>query len=66
MKIIKTISIYQYILSVYYTSSNGYQYSIIDDYGVAHKPDEIYYSAEAAIPKGNPPFPSEMSKLSRA
>ena len=66
MSIIKLVSINQYILAVYYTSAECYKYSIIDDYGTVYEPDDIFYSWEAAIALGNPPFPKEMSKLSRA
>ena len=52
MKIIKTISIEQYILTVYYTSSDCFQYSIIDDYGTVYEPDDIFYTPEAAEREG--------------
>lgn len=66
MKIIEIITVCRCILFVYHTHSNAYQYFVINNYGIVYKPDNIYYTAEAAIPKGNPPFPKEMSKLSRA
>ena len=52
MKIIKTISIEQYILTVYYTSAECYKYSIIDDYGIVYEPDDIFYTSEAAEREG--------------
>jgi hypothetical protein len=44
MSIIKIITIKQYILAVYYTSSYCYKYAIIDDYGTVYEPDDIFYS----------------------
>jgi hypothetical protein len=52
MKIIKLVVIKQYILAVYYTSSDCYKYSIIDDYGIAYEPDDIFYTSEAAEREG--------------
>lgn len=52
MSIIKLISINQYILAVFYTSSDCYKYSIIDEYGVVLEPDEIFYTSEAAEREG--------------
>jgi hypothetical protein len=48
MRIIKLVVINQYILAVYYTSSDCYKYSIIDDYGTVYEPDDIFYTSEAA------------------
>ncbi|MGV2830739.1 hypothetical protein [Myxosarcina sp. GI1(2024)] len=52
MSIIKIISINQYTLAVFYTSSDCYKYSIIDDYGVVYEPNEIFYTWEAAEREG--------------
>lgn len=52
MSIIKIISINQYTLTVYYTSSDCYQYSIIDEKGVVTEPDDIFYSSEGAEREG--------------
>ena len=52
MSIIKIIGIKQYTLAVYYTSADCYKYSIIDDYGAAYEPDDIFYTSEAAEREG--------------
>jgi len=52
MSIIKLISINQYILAIFYTSSDCYQYSIIDAQGVVAEADDIFYSTEAAEKAG--------------
>ncbi len=52
MKIIKILSIGKFILAVYYTKSDCYQYSIIDDYGTVLEPDDIFYTSEAAEREG--------------
>ena len=52
MKIIKIISINQYILAVYYTSAECFKYAIIDDYGTVYEPDDIFYASEAAEREG--------------
>lgn len=52
MSIIKIISINQYTLAVFYTSSDGYKYNIIDEYGVVYEQDEIFYTSEAAEREG--------------
>ncbi len=52
MSIIKIISINQYILTVYYTYSDCYKYSIIDDDGTVYEPDDIFYTIEAAEREG--------------
>ncbi len=52
MSIIKLIGINKFTLAVYYTSSDCYQYSIIDDYGVVLEPDDIFFSSEAAEREG--------------
>ena len=52
MKLIKILSIGKFILAVYYTSSDCYQYSIIDDYGTVLEPDELCYTSEAAEQEG--------------
>lgn len=52
MKIIKIISINKYTLTIYYTSANCFQYTIIDDYGTVYEPDDIFYTSEAAEREG--------------
>ena len=52
MKIIKLIGINKYTLTVYYTSSDCFKYSIIDDYGTVYEPDDIFYTSEAAEREG--------------
>ena len=52
MNIIKILSIGKFILAVYYTKSDCYQYSIIDDYGTVLETDDIFYSSEAAEREG--------------
>ena len=39
-------------LAVYYTSSDCYKYSIIDDYATVYEPDGIFYTWEAAEREG--------------
>ena len=46
MSIIKIIGIKQFTLAVYYTSSDCYKYSIIDDYGTVLEPDSIFYTSD--------------------
>ena len=48
MSIIKILNIGKFTLAVFYTSSEYYQYSIIDDYGTVFEPDDIFWSPEAA------------------
>ena len=48
MNIIKLVSIGEFILAIYYTSSEYYQYSIIDDYGTVYEPNDIFWSLNAA------------------
>ena len=52
MSIIKLITINRYTLAVYYTSSDCYRYSIIDDYATVYEPDDIFYTWEAAEREG--------------
>ena len=52
MKLIKILSIGKFILAVYYTSSDCYQYSIIDDYGTVLEPDDIFWTPDAAEREG--------------
>ena len=52
MNIIKLISIGKFILAVFYTSSDCYQYSIIDEGGVVLEPEDIFYTSEAAEQEG--------------
>ncbi len=52
MSIIKLISIGKFTLAVFYTSSDCYQYSIIDEYGVVLEPEDIFYTSEAAEQEG--------------
>jgi hypothetical protein len=52
MSIIKIISINQYTLAIYYTSSDCYKYTIIDDYGTVYEPDDIFYTSDAAEREG--------------
>ena len=39
-------------LAIYYTSSDCYQYSIIDNYGTVLETDDIFYTSEAAEREG--------------
>ncbi len=48
VSIIKLVSIREFILAIYYTPAEYYQYSIIDDYGVVLETDDIFFSSEAA------------------
>ncbi len=52
MSIIKILSLGKFTLAVYYTSSDCYQYSIIDDYGTVLEADSICYMIEAAEREG--------------
>ena len=52
MSILKILSIGKFTLAVYYTSSDCYQYSIIDDYGTVLEHDSICYTSEAAEREG--------------
>ncbi len=52
MHIIKLVSIGKFILAIYYTSSDCYKYSIIDDYGTVLEHYSICYTSEAAERKG--------------
>ena len=44
MNLIKLVSIGEFILAVYHTSAEYYQFSIIDDYGTVYEPDDIFWS----------------------
>ena len=48
MSIIKLLSIREFILAIYYTSSEYYQYSIIDDYGTVFETFDIFWTSDAA------------------
>lgn len=52
MNIIKLVSIREFILAVYYTPAEYYQYSIIDNYGTVLEADDIFWSPEAAEREG--------------
>ncbi len=52
MNIIKILSIGKFTLAVYYTKSDRYKYSIIDDYGIVLEQDSICYTSEAAEREG--------------
>ncbi len=52
MSIIKILSLGKFILAVYYTSSDYYQYSIIDEYGVVLEPEDIFWTLEEAEQEG--------------
>ena len=52
MKLIKILSIGKFTLAVYYTSSDCYQYSIIDEGGVVLEPDDIFWTPDAAEREG--------------
>ncbi|ELS03460.1 hypothetical protein Xen7305DRAFT_00031840 [Xenococcus sp. PCC 7305] len=52
MKIIKILSIRKFTLAIFYTKSNCYQYSVIDDYGTVLEHDSICYTSEAAEREG--------------
>ena len=52
MSIIKILSIGKFTLAVYYTKSDCYKYSIIDDYGTVLEHHSICYTAEAAEREG--------------
>ena len=52
MSIIKILSIRKFTLAIYYTSSDCYQYSIIDNYGTVLETDDIFYTSEAAEREG--------------
>ncbi len=52
MSIIKILSIGKFTLAVFYTSSDYYQYSIIDEYGVVLEPEDIFWTSEAAEQEG--------------
>ena len=52
MNIIKILSIEKFILTIYYTKSKCYKYSIIDDYGTVLEHDSICYTSEAAEREG--------------
>ena len=52
MNIIKILSLGKFILTIYYTKSKCYKYSIIDDYGIVLEHDSICYTAEAAEREG--------------
>ncbi len=52
MNIIKILSIGKFILAVYYTKSDCYKYSIIDEYGTVLETDDIFYTSEAAEREG--------------
>ena len=52
MSIIKILSIGKFILAVFYTSSDCYQYSIIDEGGVVLEPDDIFWTPDAAEREG--------------
>ena len=52
MNIIKILSIGKFILAVYYTKSDCYKYSIIDDYGRVLEHYSICYTSEAAEREG--------------
>jgi hypothetical protein len=52
MSIITIISVKKYILAVYYTSSDCYKYSIIDDYGTVYDNNDIFYTSQAAEREG--------------
>ena len=52
MNIIKILSIVKFALAVYYTKSDCYKYSIIDEGGVVLEADSIFYTSEAAEQEG--------------
>ncbi|MGK7895076.1 MAG: hypothetical protein AB4372_16005 [Xenococcus sp. (in: cyanobacteria)] len=52
MNIIKILSIGKFTLAIYYTKSDCYKYSIIDDYGTVLEQDSICYTSEAAEREG--------------
>ena len=52
MNIIKILSIGKFTLAVFYTSSDYYQYSIIDNYGTVFEPDDIFWTPDAAEHEG--------------
>ena len=52
MNISKILSIRKFILAIYYTKSDCYKYSIIDDYGIVLEQDSIWHTAEAAKREG--------------
>ena len=51
MSIIKILSIGKFTLAVFYTSSDCYQYSIIDEGGVVLESDDIFWTPDAAEQK---------------
>ena len=52
MSIIKLISIGKFILAIYYTKSDCYKYSIIDEGGVVLESDDIFWTPDAAEQEG--------------
>ncbi len=52
MSIIKILGIGKFTLAVYYTSSDCYQYSIIDEGGVVLESDDIFWTPDAAEQEG--------------
>ena len=52
MNIIKIFRSGKFILAVYYTKSDCYKYSIIDDYGTVLEHDSICYTSETAEREG--------------
>ena len=52
MNIIKILSIGKFTLAVFHTSSDCYQYSIIDEYGVVLEPDDIFWTPDAPEREG--------------
>ena len=52
MSIIKILNIGKFTLAVYYTSSEYYQYSIIDDYGTVLEANDIFWTSDEAEQEG--------------
>ena len=52
MSIIKLVSIGEFILAIYYTPAEYYQYSIIDEYGTVLEADDIFWSPDEAEREG--------------
>ena len=52
MNIIKILSMRKFILAIYYTKSDYYQYSVIDEGGIVLEPNDIFWTPDAAEQEG--------------
>ena len=52
MNIIKLVSIGKFILAIYYTPAEYYQYSIIDNYGTVLEANDIFWTSDEAEREG--------------